>query len=192
VNNGGTVWPGVNDALGNPLNVTNSVTFNAAGKGIFRYSVNSGLYDQIQNINNLNVAGTMLVTNVDVAAATNGMTLKLFTALAYGGTVPTILPAAPAPGLVWNATKTPVDGTVTVTNVSLTAPTLARSVAGGSMTLSWPQDHGGYRLEVQTNLLSVGLKTNGWVTVPGSTNVLSVTVPIISTNPTVFYRLVYP
>jgi hypothetical protein len=46
-------------------------------------------------------------------------------------------------------------------------------------------------LQSQTNALSVGLKTNPWFDIPGSANSLSFTNPIVSTNPTVFYRLRY-
>jgi hypothetical protein len=75
--------------------------------------------------------------------------------------------------------------------VSTSPPTLATSKSGNSLTFSWPQDHAGWRLQVQTNSMTTGISTN-WFTVPGSTNVLSLTVPIVSTNPTVFYRLIYP
>ena len=55
------------------------------------------------------------------------------------------------------------------------------------MTLSWPADHMGWRLEVQTNQLSTGLSAN-WVEVPGSSSMTNVTVPVSSTNGAVFYR----
>jgi hypothetical protein len=82
-----------------------------------------------------------------------------------------------------------VTGTLGVKPVSTNAPTLATSKSGNNLTLSWPADHAGWRLQAQTN--SSGIGTN-WFTVSGSTNGLSVTVPIVSTNPCVFYRLVYP
>ena len=60
-----------------------------------------------------------------------------------------------------------------------------------TLQLSWPEDHSGWRLQVQTNSINVGL-ANNWVTVPNSdlTNVVS--VPISPNNGAVFYRLVYP
>jgi len=47
---------------------------------------------------------------------------------------------------------------------------------------------------VQTNGLAAGLSSdsNYWATVPGSTTTNSITIPIISTNPAEFYRMVYP
>ncbi len=68
---------------------------------------------------------------------------------------------------------------------------LVMQVAGGQLQLSWPQDHLGWRLQVQTNVLTSGLSTN-WATVPNSTNVTIANVPIGSTNGSVFLRLVYP
>ena len=70
-------------------------------------------------------------------------------------------------------------------------PVLTTTVSGGSLVITWPADHAGWRLTAQTNALNVGL-TNNWVTVPGTTNALSYSAQIVSTNPTVFYRLVYP
>jgi hypothetical protein len=75
--------------------------------------------------------------------------------------------------------------------VNTSPTTITNSVSGGNLTLSWPPDHTGWRLQVQTNTLSVGLYTN-WVTVANSTTTNSVTIPINSANGAVFYRLVYP
>jgi hypothetical protein len=73
-----------------------------------------------------------------------------------------------------------------------TNPTnITMTVSGGNMNLSWPADHLGWRLQVQTNSLATGLNSN-WSTWPNSTNVTAVSVPINPANPTVFFRLVYP
>jgi hypothetical protein len=57
------------------------------------------------------------------------------------------------------------------------------------MQLSWPMDHLGWRLEMQTNSLS---SATGWVTVPGSTATNQVSVPINPVNGNAFFRLAYP
>jgi hypothetical protein len=81
---------------------------------------------------------------------------------------------------------------VTPSIVVSTSPTsLTASVSGGTVTLSWPADHIGWRLETQTNSLSVGISTN-WSVWPGSDTTNSVSVPIDQTQPAVFFRLVYP
>ena len=64
-------------------------------------------------------------------------------------------------------------------------------VSGNILTLSWPADHLGWRLEAQTNALTVGLSTN-WFTWPGSTTVSSTNIPINPANPAVYFRLAYP
>ncbi|HEV2319353.1 MAG TPA: LamG-like jellyroll fold domain-containing protein, partial [Verrucomicrobiae bacterium] len=88
-------------------------------------------------------------------------------------------------------------GSVTSILASLTVavnsnPTnLTESFANNQLTLSWPADHTGWELEVQTNSLSSGLGTN-WLPVASSTNVDQVVIPVNLTNGCVFYRLVYP
>ena len=62
---------------------------------------------------------------------------------------------------------------------------------GSQLQLSWPADHLGWRLLIQTNNLSAGLGTN-WVTVANSTNLNQTTIPVNSTSGAVFLRLVYP
>jgi autotransporter-associated beta strand protein len=222
VNSGGTIAPG--SGMGfiaiDPVNypglsnyistntigtftVSNNVTIAASGNSMFNVDNVYGVNDQlvVTNGGTLNNGGTLFVNNVSydpvLYAFTNTQAIPLFAAPSYGGTVPTVLPAAPAYQLVWNTSTLLTDGKLRVSAVSLTPPIITRTIANAgttnaTMTMSWPQDHGGYLLQVQTNLLNVGLKPNAWVPVAGSTNVLSVTVPIVSTNPTVFYRLVSP
>ena len=62
------------------------------------------------------------------------------------------------------------------------------SASGGNLTLSWPEDHTGWTLQSQTNSVSEGLGNN-WVNVAGSDTTNSVTIPIVNTNGSVFYRL---
>ena len=64
-------------------------------------------------------------------------------------------------------------------------------VSGNMLTLSWPADHLGWTLQVQTNSLSTGLGTN-WVAIPNSMNVTFTNITINPTNGSVFYRMVYP
>jgi len=85
--------------------------------------------------------------------------------------------------------------TVNVTlQPSQTQPYLTNNVSGNSLTLSWPWDHTGWRLLVQTNNLQYGVSsnTNDWATVANSSNTNQVFVPIVITNRGGFYRMVYP
>ena len=73
-------------------------------------------------------------------------------------------------------------------------PMLTNSVNNGTLTLSWPIDHLGYRLLFQTNNLSQGVSSNpnDWDTVPGSASVTMTNLSILQTNLNEYYRLVYP
>ena len=78
---------------------------------------------------------------------------------------------------------------------SLTVPHLTNSVSGSTLALSWPADHLGYRLLVQTNNLNKGVSgnTNDWGTVAGTTTLLSTNIAIIKTGVTnEYYKLIYP
>ncbi|MEI9865945.1 MAG: hypothetical protein WDN00_15615 [Limisphaerales bacterium] len=75
---------------------------------------------------------------------------------------------------------------------STVATNLAMVNSGGTnLTLSWPADHTGWRIQIQTNTFTKGLGTN-WVTLPGSTLTNKVIVPISTTNGSVFFRMTYP
>jgi hypothetical protein len=62
---------------------------------------------------------------------------------------------------------------------------------GNSMQLSWPADHLGWHLQVQTDSPPGGLSTN-WVDWPDSANVAQTNILINPNNGSVFLRLAYP
>jgi polygalacturonase len=62
---------------------------------------------------------------------------------------------------------------------------------GTDLQVTWPQDHLGWRLQMQTNNPGEGIGTN-WVTVPNSTNVNSMNITPDPAYGSVFLRLVYP
>jgi hypothetical protein len=68
---------------------------------------------------------------------------------------------------------------------------LASATTGQSLWLSWPADHLGWYLQVQTNHLDAGLSTN-WVDWPGTAAVTATNIPIVPGNPSVFFRLAAP
>jgi hypothetical protein len=71
------------------------------------------------------------------------------------------------------------------------SPTLNCQPVQGQLQLSWPDDHKGWRLQVQTNGLAIGL-SNNWVAVPNSDKTNQVWMPVGTTSGSVFLRLVYP
>jgi hypothetical protein len=75
--------------------------------------------------------------------------------------------------------------------VNINPTNILYSVNGNQLTLSWPADHTGWRLQAQTNNVSVGLTTN-WFDVSGTSATNQVVVPLTATNGSVFYRMIYP
>jgi autotransporter-associated beta strand protein len=138
----------------------------------------------------LTYAGTLTVTNIGTNALAAGDAFTLFGAASFGGSfAASNWPPLPA-GLGWSFTS--ANGVLSVLQVAAVNPTnLLWAVSNGSLSLSWPADHLGWRLETQTNALGRGLGTN-WFTVPGSTNATSFSVPLAPAAPAIFYRLVYP
>jgi len=92
----------------------------------------------------------------------------------------------------WNNTVA-TDGKITVASVSSLVnsnPTnITASVSGTNLSLSWPADHTGWRLQTNSAGLSV---SNAWFDYPGSTAINQVTIPIDPTQTNVFFRMVYP
>jgi len=64
-------------------------------------------------------------------------------------------------------------------------------VNGNQLQLSWPQDHLGWILQIQTNSLGAGLATN-WTAIPNSAATNQIFLPIDPANGSVFLRLVSP
>ena len=141
--------------------------------------------------------GTLRFTNItsDATALAAGDTFTLFGSTSYtpGFTV-TNLPVLPA-GLAWDASQLAVNGSLlVVATVNLTPTNVTAVAVGNLLHLSWPTDHTGWRLLVQTNNLLAGISvnTNDWTTVTGSAGTNELFQPIDTTKPTEFYRLVYP
>ena len=151
--------------------------------------------------NSYGAAPTVTVNNADLTASNE---------LIYNGTpvgpLPSGTPSSPlsltlgTPDVV-QVLVTAQDGVTTnlytvdvMEQPSQTTPKLTSSVSAGTLNLSWPADHLGYRLLTQTNNLSRGVSTHlsDWGTVEGSTAVTATNFPIVKTNSDEYYRLVYP
>jgi hypothetical protein len=97
---------------------------------------------------------------------------------------------------IWAAWQTVASNSVfsaasSVSAVGLLGTNLTSAVTGNLLNLSWPADHTGWRLQVQTNSLAQGIGNN-WTDIPNTTTTNQITVPISATNSAVFYRMVYP
>lgn len=74
--------------------------------------------------------------------------------------------------------------------VALNPTNMLAALSGNILTLSWPADHLGWSLQVQTNISNAGVGTN-WITVPGSDLITQTNIAINPSNGAVFYRLSY-
>jgi hypothetical protein len=139
----------------------NSVT-GATNYNLKRGTLNNGPYPT--------VFSGLTATNYADASVTNGVNyFYVVSALGAGGESSNSLQASATP-------------------LPSNQPTnLVLNVSGGQFQLSWPQDHLGWRLLIQTNSLG----TN-WVTMPNSTNVNATNMVIDPANGAAFFRMAYP
>ena len=143
--------------------------------------------DVAQVLGTLNYGGALIITNTG-GPLVAGDAFTLFSGPSrIGAFAATNLPAL-APGLGWNFDS--AGGVLNVVQTVAVNPTnIVTSVAGSTLSLSWPPDHIGWSL--QSNAVSL-VATDAWFTVPGSaaTNQMSFDVDIAQTN--VFFRLTWP
>jgi autotransporter-associated beta strand protein len=200
VNSGGT--------LGGTGSIAGNVTVNAGGgiapgASIGTLTVNGNLVLAAGSTNTFEVNGSTPTNDiiglgaavtyggvlkiVPTGTITNGQTFTLFSGA--GATDPSNFSSIESS----SGTYSFANGVLTVVTAPVTGPsgpaTLTNSFNGTMLSLSWPAGQN-WRLQAQTNALSTGL-SNNWVYVT-SASVSSTNIPVDSTKPTVFYRLVYP
>jgi len=141
-----------------------------APSGATSYNVNRSL---VSGGPYATIASTLTTTNYTDAGLTNGV-IYFYTVSANN-----------AVGQGANSVE------VSARPVSFILPLLNMTFGGGQLQFSWPADHLGWRLQVQTNALASGLGAN-WSTVASSTNITQTSIQIATTNGSVFFRLVYP
>jgi autotransporter-associated beta strand protein len=187
VQGGGILAPGTG-AIGT-LTINSNLTL--AGNALFKVNKAVSPSNDVVAVSGTltnSGTGTLTVTNLTGSLAV-GDQFKLFsTALANGAAL-----TVTGGGVNWT-NKLAVDGSIAVLSVISTVATNSTNITfsanSGSLSLSWPVDHLGWSLQVQTNALSTGLGTN-WVTVPGSSSVTATNFTINPANGSVFYRLIY-
>jgi autotransporter-associated beta strand protein len=159
----------------------------------------SGTNATIVGLSSVSYAGTLIVSNISAVAFTNNQVVNLFDAVPgnYSGSFSTIK--------VWGATsfdasKLTVDGTIKILVATATTPVrITKNQPNKNiLTLSWPADHIGWRLQIMTNTTVNGLvqggtnyvQTTNWVNCDGATTFSSTNLAIGNTN--VVFRLIYP
>lgn len=190
---GSTIAPGSPTSTG-VLTFDNNITL--AGTNTMKVTHATVATNDVLNVVNstLTVGGTLNVSLLGSSFAA-GDIFKLYNAPG-GLTVAltaTNLPALPG-GLGWDTTNL-VNGVLHIIATVNPNPTnIMVSMSGNMINLSWPADHTGWTLQVQTNSPGSGLNPNpgAWVTVPGSTSVNTENIPMDPAAGTVFYRLSLP
>ncbi|HEV2693309.1 MAG TPA: autotransporter-associated beta strand repeat-containing protein [Verrucomicrobiae bacterium] len=183
------IAPGTPTSVGT-LTIVGNTTL--SGTNVFKVGHNGIATNDALAVNGALVLGGKLnISALATAPAANDIyTLFSATGGVTGTFAATNLPALGG-GLGWDTTNL-VSGILhVIATVNPTPAPITTVVNGNQLTLSWPADHTGWRLQVQTNGLNRGLNTN-WSDVAGSTTVNSVSVTMNPVNGTVFYRMVYP
>jgi fibronectin-binding autotransporter adhesin len=186
VNAGGNLAPGA--SIG-------TLTINADLNlgGTFTAEVDSSAFpnaDLVAGIITNTYGGTLVVSNTG-PAYTVADAFQLFSAGVYQGTFASISPFSPGPGLIWDTSTLTTDGTLRIAVGNATPPATNitfTKISSSQLVLNWPAGQG-WKLQTQTNALSLGLRTN-WVEVVGATPPLTNTIS--PATPATFFRLVYP
>jgi autotransporter-associated beta strand protein len=166
------------------LTVNNSVTFAAGSTAKVNVSGTANSASEVA-ANSVTYAGTLFATNIS-GTLSAGQNFTIFSGTSSGNF--SSIAGRPGFGLTWSFNAS--SGVLSVVGIATDPTNITFSASGGKLNLSWPADHLGWTLQVQTNSVTRGLSTN-WVTVPNSTLVDSTNFPIASTNGVAFYRLMY-
>ena len=181
---GGMLSPG-----GSPgtLTVNNSITLNAGSTNVFEVNGSTLAKDVVAAGGTVTYGGVLKI--VPSGTFTAGQTFTLFSgAGAISPSNFSSVQGSPGIGLGFNFTNGVLS---VVTTVATNSTNISYTVGGGNLTLTWPADHTGWRLQVQINALNVGLGTN-WADVSGAKLTNYMLFPLDPTTGSIFYRLVYP
>jgi autotransporter-associated beta strand protein len=186
VEGSGAIGGGSASALGT-LTINNNLTLN----GNVFVRVNKALSPASSN-DLVSVSGTLsgggtgviTVSNTSATQISIGDKFKIFNKAVTGGNTLTVTGG----GMNWN-NNLAVDGSITAASVNTgpaTNPTnMTFSVSGGNLTVTWPADHLGWYLQMNTNSLT----SNTWVDVPGSNTGTNSVIPINQSQRAAFFRM---
>jgi autotransporter-associated beta strand protein len=182
---GATLAPGT--SIGK-LTVSNSVTLQ--GGSTTRIEINKAALtnDQLRVVGALTYGGSLNVTNID-GTLWAGDSFQIFncSTVPSGAFSATNLPPLPT-GFNWQ--WSPASGTLSVTSTIALNPTdVTANISAGTLELSWPSDHIGWRME--TNAVNVA-DANSWFRLSGSVTTNQLFLPVDPASSNVFFRLVFP
>ncbi len=152
-------------AIGSQINLSWAASTSATGYNLKRASVSGGAY-------------TTIASNLTELAYTDS-------GLADGAVYYYVVTATNTFGESGNSVE------ASAQTVSTIPPQLVIMTSGGQVQLSWPMDHLGWRLEMQTNSLNASPGAD-WATVSNSTMTNQLSMPIDPAKGSLFFRLAYP
>lgn len=186
-NSGATIALG--SSIGS-LTITNVLTFQAGSTNVMELDADAHTNDVLAGMATVNFGGKLIITNLGGSLAA-GDSFKLFSAGNYSHSFASVEWPPLTGNLMWT-NRLAVDGTIAVVSPVNTTPTnIVVTNLGDVLQLGWPEDHTGWRLQIQTNDVTIGIGTN-WFDVAGSKATNSAFIPIDPNNGSVFLRLVYP
>lgn len=191
VNSGGTLAPGDGVNTGN-LTFSGNLSLNATSTNLFWVTSANGVSNAVAVTGNLAPNGSVIKVNTGAALA-----IGTYTLFSYATTSGSPFNATPVFDVAPAAGASIVDTGSQINLVISSGPSgpgyITNSISGSTLNLTWPAGES-WRLVGQTNSLSTGLNTNSaaWGTVTTGVTDGSATITIDPTQPTVFYRLVYP
>ena len=150
------------------------------------------------------IDGTAVLTVTNLGPE-GGATFQLFSQAVSGFASVTLPPLTGTNSWINNLA---VNGSITLVapqlvtvNTNATNITFSTSgignAGGGTLHLSWPTDHTGWRLLEQTNPLAAGLthnvnNTNNWFEITNAATTNQVFLPITTNSGATFFRMIYP
>ncbi len=153
---------------------------------------------------------TVVMNNINVGAGlfANGQSFRVFTGPGGGdigneglnttNRYPIVTPIIPVLNTKWDLTNlrdTSPNGILNISGFPTTGTNLTFSTFkdGGNVVthLQWPSEYIGWKLQQQTNALSIGLYTN-WTTVAGSPATNDLYITNDAAIPASFFRMSYP
>jgi len=174
---------------GGTLTMTGDLTFQGGSTNKVTLNKTTITNTAVIGLNSVTMGGTLVIANTGSALA-GGDQFQLFTAASYAGSFTNIVPSTPGAGMSWDTNALATGKLGVIVSVNTTPTNIVTQVSNNQLTLSWPADHIGWTLQVQTNSTGTGLGTN-WVSVAGSSATNQMVLPIDPNNGAVFFRIIY-
>jgi hypothetical protein len=123
--------PGNNDpvAVGIGALGVGSLVLQAGSSNRFDVNTDASINDRVNASSTVVYGGTLVISNLGFTAYAPGNSYKLFNATSYSGKFASLLPAAPALGLLWDTNTLATDGTLRIIVQPTPRPLVVLSVS---------------------------------------------------------------